>query len=106
MGEHTPLLLKKLLSDNSQKARTIIAELNKYGKESGLFDELVIEGENEEKPFSIEVKYDNMRLNLKNVGYGVSQVLPIIIEMLTSKGEYFCVQQPEVHLHPRAQAAL
>lgn len=106
MGEHTPLLLKKLLSDNSQKARTIIAELNKYGKESGLFDELVIEGENEEKPFSIEVKYDNMRLNLKNVGYGVSQVLPIIMEMLTSKGEYFCVQQPEVHLHPRAQAAL
>ena len=47
-----------------------------------------------------------MRLNLKNVGYGVSQVLPIIMEMLTSKGEYFCVQQPEVHLHPRAQAAL
>ena len=106
MGEHTPLLIKKLLSDNSQKAKSIIAELNKYGKESGLFDELVIEGENEEKPFSIEVKYDKMLLNLKNVGYGVSQVLPIIMEMLTSKGEYFCVQQPEVHLHPRAQAAL
>ena len=106
MGEHTPLLIKKLLSDNSQKAKSIIAELNKYGKESGLFDELVIEGENEEKPFSIEVKYDKMLLNLKNVGYGVSQVLPIIMEMLTSKGEYFCVQQPEVHLHPRAQASL
>lgn len=106
MGEHTPLLLKKLLSDNSQKAKAIISELNKYGKESGLFDELVIEGENEEKPFSIEVKYDKLLLNLKNVGYGVSQVLPIIMEMLTSKGEYFCVQQPEVHLHPRAQASL
>lgn len=106
MGEHTPLLLKNLLSSNSQKVRTIISELNKYGKDSGLFDELVINGENEEKPFSIEVKYDNIFLNLKNVGYGVSQVLPIIIEMLTSKEEFFCVQQPEVHLHPRAQAAL
>ena len=106
MGEHTPLLLKNLLSSNSQKVRTIISELNKYGKDSGLFDELVINGENEEKPFTIEVKYDNIFLNLKNVGYGVSQVLPIIIEMLTSKEEFFCVQQPEVHLHPRAQAAL
>ena len=46
-------------------------------------------------------------LNISNVGYGVSQVLPVVVEMITRpKGHSFAVQQPEVHLHPRAQAAL
>lgn len=106
MGEHIPLMLKQLLSDKSHKAKPIIDDLNDYGRNSGLFDELKIEGENEEMPFSVEVKYDDILLNLKNVGYGVSQVLPIVMEMLTSRGDNFYVQQPEVHLHPRAQAAL
>jgi predicted ATPase len=37
----------------------------------------------------------------------VSQVLPLVVEFLSKgKNERFAVQQPEVHLHPRAQAAL
>jgi predicted ATPase len=48
-----------------------------------------------------------MALNISNVGYGVSQVLPVVVEMLTRpKGQGFAIQQPEVHPHPRAQAAL
>ncbi|MNL20000.1 hypothetical protein D3C87_1412300 [compost metagenome] len=42
---------------------------------------------------------------MPNVGYGVSQSLPIIIEVLSSNNSCFAIQQPEVHLHPRAQAA-
>jgi predicted ATPase len=44
---------------------------------------------------------------MDNVGYGVSQALPIFVEMLSrSRGSTFAIQQPEVHLHPRAQAAV
>jgi predicted ATPase len=46
-------------------------------------------------------------LNISNVGYGVSQALPLVVEFLDKeKNATFAVQQPEVHLHPRAQAAL
>jgi predicted ATPase len=44
---------------------------------------------------------------LINVGYGVSQSLPVLVEVLWRRpGTWFAIQQPEVHLHPRAQAAL
>ena len=42
-----------------------------------------------------------------DVGYGVSQVLPVITELLRGDAPpVFLLQQPEVHLHPSAQAAL
>ncbi len=45
--------------------------------------------------------------NLIDVGYGVSQVLPVITELLRDDAlSMFLLQQPEVHLHPSAQAAL
>ena len=45
--------------------------------------------------------------NLIDVGYGVSQVLPVITELFRDDATpMFLLQQPEVHLHPSAQAAL
>lgn len=42
-----------------------------------------------------------------DVGYGVSQTLSIVVEsMLIAPERLLLLQQPEVHLHPRAQAAL
>ena len=44
-------------------------------------------------------------LGLDNVGYGVSQALPVLVEMFVRpKRTTFAIQQPEVHLHPKAQA--
>lgn len=42
-----------------------------------------------------------------DVGYGVSQALPIVMESIMAPNrEVLLIQQPEVHLHPKAQAAL
>ena len=42
-------------------------------------------------------------LSLSNVGSGVSQLLPILVTVLASDDTLVCVEQPEIHLHPRAQ---
>jgi hypothetical protein len=42
----------------------------------------------------------------KDVGFGIGQVLPIILEAVISKSKLICVEQPEIHLHPRLQAHL
>jgi predicted ATPase len=40
------------------------------------------------------------------VGYGVSQVIPIVYAIAQPDYDIVLLQQPEVHLHPRAQAGL
>ncbi|MCJ7720318.1 MAG: AAA family ATPase [Candidatus Hadarchaeum sp.] len=64
-------------------------------------------GREKTSPFEVQVVLDSGHLNLSNVGYGVSQSLPIMVEMIMrTKGTCFSIQQPEVHLHPQAQAAI
>ncbi len=40
------------------------------------------------------------------VGYGIGQLLPIIVQSLLARRGLIIVEQPEVHLHPRLQAAV
>lgn len=44
------------------------------------------------------------RLTLTDVGFGVNQILPIIVEGVVASDRVICVEQPEIHLHPRLQA--
>lgn len=49
----------------------------------------------------------NKELDLTAVGFGTSQVLPIIVQgLLTPPKALFIVEQPEVHLHPHVQSQL
>jgi predicted ATPase len=42
-----------------------------------------------------------------NVGFGYSNILPIIVSGLIAKpGEKLIIENPEIHLHPKAQTAL
>jgi hypothetical protein len=42
----------------------------------------------------------------KDIGIGVAQALPIVVAALDSKKPFLAVEQPELHLHPAAQARL
>lgn len=42
----------------------------------------------------------------KDVGFGIGQVLPIILDAVVSRNRLICVEQPEIHLHPKLQAHL
>lgn len=46
-------------------------------------------------------------VNIVDVGLGVSQTLPVLLALLMAgPGQIVFIEQPELHLHPRAQAAL
>lgn len=43
-------------------------------------------------------------VSIADVGFGVSQTLPVLVALLTAKqGQIVYIEQPEIHLHPRAQ---
>lgn len=51
-------------------------------------------------------KARNVTLGMPDVGFGVGQVLPVIVQSLLSKDQVIAIEQPELHLHPKMQAEL
>ena len=48
-----------------------------------------------------------IKINLKDVGFGISQLLPVLIQgYVAEEAQTLLIEQPEIHLHPRAQANL
>ena len=46
-------------------------------------------------------------VSIADVGFGISQVLPVLVALLVAEpGQLVYLEQPELHLHPRAQYAL
>ncbi|HEY4324387.1 MAG TPA: AAA family ATPase [Mucilaginibacter sp.] len=44
---------------------------------------------------------------IKHVGFGISQVLPIVVQgLLLDPGQKLMLEQPEIHLHPKIQSFL
>ena len=113
-GDYVPMYLADLLSRDNQNWSGLKDRLERFGKESGLFDEISIRqlGERGSDPFQVQIRksgngFKGPHHNLIDVGYGVSQALPVITELLRPDApSLFLLQQPEVHLHPSAQAAL
>ncbi len=113
-GENTPMYLASVFVEDRKKWDSLKRRLEEFGQDAGLFDEISIKqlGRNSGDPFQVQVRKFGGRLkgpsrNLIDVGYGVSQVLPVITELLRADPPpMFLLQQPEVHLHPRAQSAL
>ena len=43
---------------------------------------------------------------LADVGFGISQILPFLVQSLASEKQIIAIEQPEVHIHPGLQADL
>ncbi len=55
----------------------------------------------------MNVKQGGLDLDITDVGFGISQVLPIIIQgFLSDEDSLTIIEQPEIHLHPKMQAEL
>lgn len=108
------MYLANLARQHPREWKALKNKLVDFGAAAGLFDEIEIKslGKHEGTPFQIEVRKRGKKLsgpwrNLVDVGYGVSQVLPLVTELMRPDApSLVLLQQPEVHLHPSAQAAL
>ena len=113
-GENIPMYLSTAFFDDKKSWEALKDALEGFGREAGLFDEISVRalGKRGSEPFQMHVRKYGSRAkgpmrNVIDVGYGVSQVLPILTELFRdSQTSMFLLQQPEVHLHPSAQAAL
>ena len=108
-GGHIPMLMMRLDRTDKDNWSSLHDDLVEFGRESGLFSDIKVRshGKQMSDPFQLQVKVrSGSHANIMDVGYGVSQSLPILVDVRSKKNCSFLLQQPEVHLHPRAQAEL
>jgi predicted ATPase len=121
-GEFTAQILKEL-ADNKVQFSKIIEDENGviFKTEKATLLEAVnywvcdvfkvakkIYSEREEEIYRIWLENESgLTVSIKHVGFGISQILPIIVEGLRLlPGEFLILEQPEAQLHPKLQSQL
>ena len=118
-GSDIPMVLMRTEATEKADWESLKTQLVDFGKSSGLFQNIQVKnhGRSLGAPFQLNFKVRGPNANIVDVGYGVSQILPILVHILLSDTSretqhdsgitpFFLLQQPEVHLHPKAQAEL
>lgn len=101
-----PLLVNEMIQ---KKKRPNLEQVRKWLADLNLSKILGVDREGSSDIFKIEVQThtDAPITTLADVGYGVSQVLPILVQCaFLEKGSTLLFEQPELHLHPVIQSKL
>ncbi len=93
-----------------QKNQSAISQLEDYLGRLGLTSKIEAR---QLDAISIELRVGHVTakslefVSIADVGIGVSQVLPVLVALLVAQpGQLVYVEQPEIHLHPKAQVEL
>lgn len=85
-------------------------ELEKLGNWNGLPIDKIIDSMKSDAVEGIKelvlVDSDGTVVSHRDVGFGISQVIPVLVYTLANKNKIVMIEQPEIHLHPALQAEL
>ena len=96
-------------SRTKRQRQQILESINRWVKEFGIAKEVKLQrlGRSNQYQVLFVDAATNLPVNIADVGFGASQLLPIIVQgFYTPPGSVLLVEQPEIHLHPKAQATL
>jgi predicted ATPase len=107
-GEYAANLLTMDYYRAGSRSREVTTRVETWMKRAGIGSQI--------RPEPIADRYYELRIkhpitgeqqNIADVGRGNSQVLPVLVGGYNlPKGSIYLVEEPEIHLHPRAQAEL
>lgn len=101
-------LLSSATTVDSNHTYTLTKWINKLQLGQRVYAERIVSEDKDHYEFQVLIQEGNEKAyNWVDVGYGVSQILPIIAACAYAKrGDLVIIEQPELHLHPEAQANL
>ena len=104
-GEHWPSILYK----SRKRVEQANIDLERLGVKYRLkIDKLQYEDGSPSNRFSPRLVDTDTDIDAspRDVGFGISQVLPIVVQNRLSEKKTLLIEQPEIHLHPAHQAEL
>jgi hypothetical protein len=96
-------------SRTKKQRQQMLENINRWVKEFGIAKEVRLQRlgkSNQYQVLFVDAATD-LPVNIADVGFGASQLLPIIVQgFYAPPGSVMLIEQPEIHLHPKAQATL
>lgn len=110
MGAAGEFAIQAIIASNLQKG-DLQDEVAKALKKMGLINDFEVKSlsKDSDEHYKVLVRKTkgSTKVLLPDVGFGVSQILPILTALYNSKaGAIILLEQPEIHLHPKAQIEL
>ena len=96
-------------SRTKKQRQQMLENINRWVKEFGIAKEVRLQrlGKSNQYQVLFVDAATNLPVNIADVGFGASQLLPIIVQgFYAPPGSVMLIEQPEIHLHPKAQATL
>ena len=99
------LLANALLPSEHQGS--VLRSVSHWLQRMGMAEQLSVRAVGRSGRYELLVHHDGVVANLRDVGVGVSQVLPVLaVAYCAPPGSTVLLEEPEIHLHPLAQAVL
>ena len=99
------LLASELLKAEDQ--HKTLEGVSKWLKKMGVAERVEVRQIGRSSRYELLVHKDRVAANLRDVGIGVSQVLPVLtVAYFAPRGSTVLLEEPEIHLHPLAQSVL
>lgn len=99
------LLASALLKGEAQNY--VVEGVSKWLHRMKVADRLEVRQQGRSNRYELLVHRDGLVCNLRDVGIGVSQVLPVLaVAYFAPTGSTIVLEEPEIHLHPLAQSVL
>jgi len=100
------VLLASVLMKNEEQNR-IMENVSNWLARMKVADRLEVKQLGRSTRYEMVVHRDGIEANLRDVGIGISQVLPALtVAYFAPVGSTIILEEPEIHLHPLAQAVL
>ena len=115
LGSKGEFAVQALLASANNRAKPtktggrgwLVEKVSRWLKELDVADGLSLEQQGSSVHYEVLVHQGHIKANLVDVGFGVSQVLPVVtLAYFVPEGSTVIIEQPEIHLHPLAQTAL
>jgi predicted ATPase len=115
LGAKGEFAIQALLASANDRAKPtgtggrgwLVEQVSRWLQTMKVADGLSLEQQGASVHYEVIVHQGKINANLVDVGFGVSQVLPVVtLAYFVPEGSTVIIEQPEIHLHPLAQTAL
>lgn len=99
-------LLVQFLKANYAKDSKAQVFINKWLKAFDLAEEVVFQPIMKDVYTSIVFYKNGLELNISDLGFGITQLLPLLMKIVMCEGKMLLLEEPETNLHPLLQSRL